>query len=83
MPGNQVGVALSTPPEQIAAGQGLLGAAGLGVAGLTALIGGAVYDSAGREVVFTGTAVVMLVFLVLARVRGASLMRVAPAPVSA
>jgi len=83
LPGNQVAVALSTPPEQIAAGQGLLGAVGLAVAGVTALIGGAVYDSSGREAVFAGTAAVMLVFLALARVRGGSLMGVAAVPAAA
>jgi MFS family permease len=77
MPGNQVAVALSTPPEQLAAGQGLLGATGLAVAGLAALFGARLYDSGGREVVFTVTAGLMLVFLVLARLRGRDL--VAPA----
>jgi MFS family permease len=74
MPGNQVAVALSTPPEQIAAGQGLLGAVGLAVAGLTALIGSQVYDVAGRATVFGGTAVLMFGCLVLARVRGRDLL---------
>jgi DHA1 family multidrug resistance protein-like MFS transporter len=83
LPGNQVAVAVSTRPEQIAAGQGLLGAVGLAVAGLTALVGGAVYDSAGREAVFAGTAAVMLVFLALARVRGRALMGVAAVPAAA
>jgi MFS family permease len=75
MPGNQVAVALSTPPEQIAAGQGLLGAVGLAVAGLTALIGSQVYDAAGRATVFAGTAVLMFGCLVLARVRGRDLLQ--------
>ena len=74
MPSNQVAVALSSPPDQIAAGQGLLGAVGLGVAGVTALAGAAIYDAAGRGVVFAATAGVMAVFLGLATWRGRALM---------
>lgn len=70
MPGNQVAVALSSPPDQLAAGQGLLGAVGLAVAGLVALIGGAVYDAAGRGAVFVATGAVMVAFWALAAWRG-------------
>jgi DHA1 family multidrug resistance protein-like MFS transporter len=73
MPGNQVAVALSTPPEQLAAGQGLLGATGLAVAGIAALVGSRIYDSGGREVVFSLTAALMVVFLAFARARGREL----------
>ncbi len=69
MPGNQVAVAMSSPPEQLATGQGLLGATGLAVAGLAALGGSALYGSYGRFSVFTSTAVLMMVFLVIARLR--------------
>jgi MFS family permease len=69
MPGNQVAVAMSTPPEQLATGQGLLGATGLAVAGLAALGGSALYGSFGRFSVFTTTSALMLVFLIVARVR--------------
>jgi MFS family permease len=69
LPGNQVAVALSTPPEQLAAGQGLLGATGLAVAGLSALFGARLYDVGGRELVFSLTAGIMLVFLAAARLR--------------
>jgi DHA1 family multidrug resistance protein-like MFS transporter len=85
MPGNQVAVALSTPPEQLAAGQGLLGATGLAVAGLAALFGSRLYDTGGREVVFSITAGLMVVFLALARARGRALTNpalAAPAPAS-
>lgn len=68
MPGNQVAVAMSSPPEQLAAGQGLLGATGLAVAGLAALGGSALYGL-GRFTVFTTTAVLMVVFLLIARQR--------------
>jgi MFS family permease len=69
MPANQVAVAIASPPDQLATGQGLLGATGLAVAGLAALIGSAVYDTYGRATIFSGTAVLMLAFLVLARWR--------------
>lgn len=69
MPANQVAVAVSSPPEQLAAGQGLLGAIGLSVAALSALVGAAVYDAFGRTVIFTATAFVMLACLLLARQR--------------
>lgn len=69
MPGNQVAVAMSTPPEQLATGQGLLGATGLAVAGLAALAGSALYGSYGRFSVFTVTSLLMLLFVVIARVR--------------
>jgi MFS family permease len=71
-PGNQVAVAMSSPPDQLAAGQGLLGAVGLAVAGLTALAGGALYDGAGRAAAFGATAALMTVFLVAARWRHAA-----------
>lgn len=69
MPANQVAVAMASPPEQLAVGQGLLGAIGLAVAAFAALVGAAVYDAFGREVIFTATAVLMLVCLLLARQR--------------
>jgi MFS family permease len=79
MPGNQVAVAISTPRDRLASGQGLLGAVGLLVAGITGAVGGAVYDEAGRRVVFTGAGVVMIAFLLAARWRGS----VSPALVGA
>jgi len=78
MPGNQVAVALASPPDQLAAGQGMLGATGLAVAGIAALFGAAIYESFGRATVFTGTAVLMLVFVALARWRFAVHVRTAP-----
>ena len=69
MPGNQVAVAMASPPDQLATGQGLLGATGLAVAGVAALGGAAVYEAFGRTVVFGGTALLMLVFLAAARWR--------------
>lgn len=69
MPANQVAVAMSSPPEALAAGQGLLGATGLAVAAVSALVGGAVYDSFGRVAIFSGTALLMMICLVIARWR--------------
>jgi MFS family permease len=69
LPSNQVAVAIASPPGQVATGQGLLGATGLAVAGLAALGGAAVYEAFGRATVFTGTAVTMVAFLLLARWR--------------
>ena len=69
MPANQVAVAISSPPEQLAVGQGLLGAVGLSVAAFSALVGAAVYDAYGRTVIFTATAVAMILCLLLARQR--------------
>ncbi len=65
MPGNQVAVAMASPPDQLATGQGLLGSTGLLVAGLMGVIGGSVYDSLGRAWLFSLTAAAMAVFLVL------------------
>ncbi|MCU0311856.1 MAG: MFS transporter [Acidimicrobiales bacterium] len=79
LPGNQVAVAIASPADQLATGQGLLGATGLAVAAMAALGGAAVYETYGREVVFTGTAVLMLVFLAAARWRFAVHLR-SPAP---
>lgn len=69
LPSNQVGVAMASPADQLATGQGLLGATGLAVAGLAALGGAAVYEAWGRATIFTATAVAMMVFLLLARWR--------------
>jgi DHA1 family multidrug resistance protein-like MFS transporter len=66
MPGNQIAVAMSSPPDQLAAGQGLLGSVGLLVAGLMGVAGGSIYGALGRRWLFTLTAAAMAVFLVLA-----------------
>jgi MFS family permease len=73
MPANQVAVAISSPAEHVAAGQGLLGAVGVAVAGLVGVIAGGVYGELGRGPLFAGTAVTMGLFLAWAIVNGASL----------
>ena len=69
MPSNQVAVAIASPPDQVATGQGLLGATGLAVAGLAALGGAAAYEAFGRAAVFIGTATVMAALVLAARWR--------------
>jgi hypothetical protein len=66
MPGVQVAAALASPPEHASSAQGLLGATGLAVAGLTGLVAGFAYQHAGRFVLFGGTSVTMTVFLLAA-----------------
>jgi MFS family permease len=70
MPGNQVAIAMASPPEQMSAAQGLLGATGLITAGLTGLVAGWLHEEAGRLAVSATTAAVMVVFLAAARVLG-------------
>jgi MFS family permease len=67
MPGNQVSIAISSPPAHLSSAQGLLGATGLATAGVTGLLAGAAYEASGRLVVCTTTAVVMVVSVVAAR----------------
>lgn len=69
MPANQVAVAMSSPPDQLASGQGILGATGLAVAAVAALVGGAVYDTFGRTSIFAGTAILMMICLGISRWR--------------
>jgi MFS family permease len=60
-PATQVGVAVASPPEQLAAAQGLLGAVELTSAGTMALIAGALYDVSGAGATFGVTAGAMVV----------------------
>jgi len=69
MPGNQVSAALASPPEHVSSAQGLLGATGLATAGATGLLAGFLYEEWGRFAVTTTSAVVMIGFLLLARLR--------------
>ena len=63
MPASQLAVA-DVSGQDIASGQGLVGAAGLATAALTALGSGAVYGAYGPEVLFAGAAALMSLFLV-------------------
>jgi MFS transporter, DHA1 family, multidrug resistance protein len=71
MPGNQVSAALAGPAEYASSAQGMLGATGLAAAGLTGLVAGYLYEEWGRLAVSASTALVMVVFLVAARLLGA------------
>jgi MFS family permease len=73
MPANQVAVAMSSPPEHVAAGQGLLGAVGVAVAGTVGIVAGGVYGELGRGPLFVGTAATMALFLAWAIVNAGSL----------
>jgi MFS family permease len=75
MPGNQVAVALATPQHQLAAGQGLLGAAGLATAGVVGLVSGWTYQHAGPFAVFAGASAWMLLCIGAALVMGRDLLR--------
>lgn len=63
MPANQVAIATATPPDQLAAGQGLFSAAGTLVSGLVAYGAGAIYEAEGPELLFTIGSIAMMVFL--------------------
>ena len=73
MPANQVAVAMSSPPEHVAAGQGLLGAVGVAVAGIVGIVAGGVYGDLGRGPLFIGTATTMAIFLAWGIVNGGTL----------
>jgi MFS family permease len=75
MPGNQVSIAMASPPAHLSSAQGLLGATGLATAGITGLLAGAAYEASGRFVVCSSTAAVMVVSIATAR----SLARTRPA----
>jgi MFS family permease len=66
MPGNQVAAAIASPPEHASSAQGLLGATGLAVAGLTGLVAGFAYQHAVRAAVFGGASAIMAAFLIAA-----------------
>jgi MFS family permease len=73
MPANQVAVAVSSPPEHVAAGQGLLGAVGVAVAGIVGIAAGGMYGELGRGPLFIATAAAMALFLAWAVANGSSL----------
>ena len=70
MPATQLAVARATPPDQIATGQGLLGALGLATAAVSAALGGFLYGEYGAFVLFGATAGVMTILLVGAYLLG-------------
>jgi MFS family permease len=69
-PATQAAVAAAGPPEQVAAGQGLLEAVGLAFAGFAALVAVPIYAAVGPELLFTVSSVIMLTFCGAARLFG-------------
>lgn len=69
MPANQVAVATATPPEQLAAGQGLFSAAGTLTSGIVAYAAGALYEAEGPKLLFTSASIAMVFFLALSLLR--------------
>jgi MFS family permease len=74
MPALQLGIGRASPPEHLASGQGLVGAAGQLTAAATALASGWVYGTWGEGTLFGGSAILMTVLLVLGLKQGSSLM---------
>ena len=63
LPANQVAIATASPPEQLAAGQGLFSGIGTLVSGMVALVAGFLYENNGPKVLYTTAAVAMVVLL--------------------
>ncbi len=63
LPANQVAIATASPPEQVAAGQGLFSGIGTLVSGMVALVAGFLYENNGPKVLYTTAAVAMVVLL--------------------
>ncbi len=74
MPALQLGIARASPPEHLASGQGMIGAAGQLTAAATALASGWVYGAFGPDVLFGSAAALMAALLALGLWQGASLM---------
>ena len=60
VPASQAAMAIACPPQRLAAGQGLSGAAGQAGAGVVALLAAPVYESAGPGFLFAAAAVATL-----------------------
>ena len=81
MPSLQLGIAQASPPEHLASGQGLIGAAGQLMAALTALGSGWLYGSYGAASLFGGAAALMAILLAAGLSQGRTLLAPpAPAP---
>ena len=80
MPALQLGIARSSPAEHLASGQGLIGAAGQLTAAVTALMSGWIYGAWGAQVLFGGSAAMMIILLAAGLWEGAPLMSAPSAP---
>ncbi|MBJ21583.1 MAG: MFS transporter [bacterium] len=83
MPALQLGIARSSPPEHLASGQGMIGAAGQLTAAVTALSSGWIYGAWGAGTLFGGSAALMAVLLATGLALGVALMFPPPHPPSA
>jgi NNP family nitrate/nitrite transporter-like MFS transporter len=59
MPASQLAIARASPPDRLASGQGLLGAAGLATAAVTAALSGWIYGAWGPLALYAGSAALM------------------------
>ena len=73
MPANQLAIAKASGSDQLATGQGLLGAVGLATAAAAAGGGGWIYAAWGPSVLYAGTALAMAALLTAAWVTGREL----------
>lgn len=74
MPSIQLGIAQASPPEHLASGQGLMGAAGQLTAAVTALLSGWIYGAWGPELLFGVSASAMVVLLAGGLLQGRELL---------
>jgi MFS family permease len=63
MPASQMAIARASPPDQLASGQGLLGAVGLATAAASAALSGWIYGAWGPLALYSGSACLMAVLL--------------------
>jgi MFS family permease len=63
MPASQLAIARASPPDQLASGQGLLGAVGLAAAAASAALSGWVYGAWGPLALYAGSAALMAALL--------------------
>jgi MFS family permease len=75
MPANQLAIARASPPDQIASGQGLLGAVGLATAAAAATLSGWIYGTWGAFTLYVSSASLMAALLIGAWRLGADLRR--------
>ncbi len=73
MPATQLAVAEASGDAALAAGQGLFGATGMAVGAVTAVAGGALYETLGASGLWVSAALAMVVCMVFARLRLAGL----------
>ncbi len=78
MPASQFAVGQASGEGALAAGQGLFGATGMAVGAVTAVGGGALYQSLGATGLWWGSAAAMVVCMLITWWRGSELRKAAP-----